>query len=392
VGGLGEQIAAYAVVGAPEDRDLRAITRLAAQICGVTMASVNLLDESQQHMVAIEGFEGRPARREQSMCAVSVLRQEPVHVRDAREDPRFAQNPFVNGELGCFRFYAASQLRTSRGAIIGTLCVYDEQPRELGAGQRSALDDLATQVMQILELRERSAELARTNAELSRSNADLASFAGRVSHDLRNPIAASKGFLALARTTFGDELSGRARECVEHAAAATDRMAELVDDLLVFAAVGAHARRESVDLTRVLGAVVSDVHALVESTGGLVVLGSLPTVQSDPTLVRQLVQNFLTNGLKYARPGVPPVVEVSGTAEGDAWSLSVSDNGRGIPAEDRAAVFELFVRLPGGRDVSGSGIGLAICARIAEALGAEITIADSPEGGTTFTISVAPAS
>ena len=386
MGTLEEQIAAYAVVDAPEVRDLHAITRLAAQICGVTMASVNLLDDSQQHMLAVEGFEARPARREQSMCAISVLLAEPVHVRDAREDPRFAQNPFVNGELGSFRFYAASQLRTRQGVTIGTLCVYDEQPRELDAGQRSALDDLATQVLQVLELREHSAHLARTNAELSRSNADLASFAGRISHDLRNPIAATTGFLALAKGPFGAELTGRARECVEHADSAVGRMATLVDDLLAYATVGSQARSVPVDVAELASDVAQDVQALVGSTGGAIDVGALPVVQSDPTLLRQLLQNFITNGLKYSRPDVPPVVRLTGSADDGGWRISVADNGRGIAAEDRGAVFDLFVRLPEGQDVAGSGIGLATCARIAEALGARIEITDTAGGGTTFTI------
>lgn len=383
-----EQIESYGVLGAPEDADLHAIARLAAHICGVPTAAVNLLDGLHQHQVATEGFAGGMSTRAQSMCAVTTELAAPVHLVDARTDPRFASSPYVTGELGNVRFYASSQLRSEKGTPVGTLCVFDEVTHQLDDGQRAALDDLAAQAMQVLELRAHTQALVSSNAELTRSNADLASFAGRISHDLRNPIAASQGFLALACTRFGDELTGRARECVEHAAAATDRMAELVDDLLAFAAVGGQIRDQRVDVEQVLGAVVRDVQALVDSTGGQVVVGPLPTVQSDPTLIRQLVQNFVTNALKYARPGVPPIVAVSGTAEGDSWSVTVADNGRGIPAEDRAVVFDLFVRLPGGRDVPGSGIGLATCAQIAEALGAAITVADSPTGGTTFTVSV----
>jgi len=109
-------------------------------------------------------------------------------------------------------------------------------------------------------------------------------------------------------------------------------------------------------------------------------------VQSDPTLLRQLLQNFMTNGLKYSRPGVPPVVRLTGSADDGGWRISVADNGRGIAAEDRGAVFDLFVRLPEGQDVAGSGIGLATCARIAETLGAHMEITDTAGGGTTFSI------
>jgi signal transduction histidine kinase len=387
---LAKQIAAYGVVGEPEDLELHAIARLAAQICGVPSAMVNLLTDDEQHTVAAQSFPLGTAAREDSMCATTLRLATSVHVHDARSDPRFADNPFVTGQLGRIRFYASSLVRTPGGEAVGTLCVTDEQPHRLDESQRAALDDLAGQAAQVLQLRADSRRLAAANDELHRSNADLASFTGRVAHDLRNPIAATRGFLSLARGAFGAELTGRARECVEMAASATERMAELVDDLLAFASVGAAARRVTVEVADVTAAVVQDLQALIESTGGVVTSDALPRLESDPTLLRQLLQNLVSNGLKYSRPGVPPVVTVSGEAYDGGWRLQVTDNGRGIPAEDRAGVFELFVRLPGGRDVGGSGIGLATCARIADALGACITLADAPGGGTRVTVEAGP--
>jgi signal transduction histidine kinase len=381
-----ERIEAYGVVGSPEDAELHAIARLAAHICGVPSAMVNLLDDREQHTVAAERFELGTVAREQSMCATTLSEATPVHVPDATRDPRFRDNAFVDGRRGEIRFYAASLLRTSDGRAVGTLCVSSEEPHELDDSQRAALDDLAAQAVQVLELRAESRRLAAANDELHRSNADLAAFTGRIAHDLRNPIAATRGFLQLAMTRFGDELTGRARECVGHAEAATLRMSELVDDLLAFAAVGATARQVPVDVAEVAAAVVLDLASLVESSQGRVELGPLPQVSSDPTLLRQLLQNVISNGLKYQRPDLPPVVTVSGASYDGGWRISVADNGRGIPEQERAGVFELFARLPGGRDVAGSGIGLATCARIADALGSTITIGGAAGGGTTVTL------
>lgn len=375
----------YGLVGAPEDPDLQAIARVAAQVCGVPNATVNLLDATHQHNVATHGFERGVSPREESMCSTTVLLDEPVHLRDAREDARFAGSPYVTGRLGSIRFYAASQLRTPAGSTIGTLCVFDDEPRELDAAQRQALEDLAKQATQVLAMRAEARRLADTNEELSRSNADLSTFAARIAHDLRNPIAATAGFLALAQGPFAADLQGRARECVVHADGAVRRMAELVDGLLAYANVGARARCIDVDVNEVAQAVCQDVQSLITSTGGRVDFGDLPSACTDPTLLRQLIQNLVTNGLKYARPDIPPRVLVSGGSEPDGWWVSVADNGRGIPVADRGAVFELFVRLPQGADVSGSGIGLSTCARIAEALDGTIEIDDTPGGGTTFT-------
>lgn len=383
---LASALASYGVIGAAADSDLLMIARLAARICDVPTATVNLLDAVEQHNVATFGFPEESMPREQSFCATTVTMDEQLHIADARLDARFAEHPHVTGELGNIRFYAGSQLRTTDGLTVGTLCVFDDVERELDRGQREALDDLASQVVQVLELRARAAQLADTNTELSRSNADLTSFAARVAHDLRNPIAATTGFLSLAKGPFGAELTGRARECVEHADSAVGRMASLVDDLLAYATVGSHARSVPVDVAALADDVARDVQTLVTSTGGAIDVGALPVVQTDPTLLRLLLQNFITNGLRFSRTDVPPVVRLTGSADNEGWRISVADNGRGIAAGDRGAVFDLFVRLPEGQDVAGSGIGLATCARIAETLDARIEITDTAGGGATFTI------
>lgn len=384
-------LASYDVIGQATDADLQAIARLAAQVCGVPTATVNLLDSTAQHQVATAGFTGGSAPLSESMCATTVQLAEPVHLRDARLDPRFADNVWVNGVRGAVRFYASTQLRTSDGVTVGTLCVFDEQERELEARQREALDELAGQVVQVLELRARAAALAAANGELARSNADLTAFAGRVAHDLRNPIAALTGFLALAQGPFGEQLSGRARECVEHASGTASRMAAQVDDLLAYAGAGAPARTVAVDLAVVAAGVVQDLRALLDDAGAEVAVAPLPTVPADPTLVRVLLLNLVSNAVKYARPGRPARVRVEGAAADGGWWLRVVDNGRGIAPEDRERAFELFTRLADAGDVPGSGIGLATCARVAQGLGGSLAIDDGDDGGTAVTLTV-PAS
>ena len=383
-----EVLAPYGLLGAPEDTDLKAIARLAARICGVPTATVNLLDSASQHNVATHGFPRKSAPVEESICQHTIRMDAPLHIRDARVDPRVADNPNVTGELGAIVFYAGSQLRTADGQTVGTLCVFDSVEHELDDGQRAALDDLAYQVVQVLELRARTHHLEESNSELTRSNADFAAFTGRVAHDLLNPIAATRGFLQLALGPLGDGLTGKSRECVEFAAGATERMAVLVEDLLAYAGVGARTRPEPVSLSDVVADLRTDLQGLLAATGGQVKDAGLPTVTTDATLISQLLQNLVSNGLKYARPDTPPIVTVAGSTGPSGWQLSVIDNGRGIPVEERGEVFGLFVRLPGGRDVSGSGIGLATCARIAASLGGTIDISDTAGGGTTFTLSV----
>ena len=142
----------YAVLGAPPRRDLQALVSLAAQICDVPTAAINLITASEQVQVAAHGMDPGVCAREDSMCASVLHEAEPVIVDDASLDSRFARNPFVTGEIGRVRFYAANHLVTPDGVPIGTLCVFDTKARVLDQRQREALRSLADRVVDELEL------------------------------------------------------------------------------------------------------------------------------------------------------------------------------------------------------------------------------------------------
>ena len=119
-------LADFGIVGAPPLPDLPSVVELAAYICGVPNAVVNIITADKQHQIAAYGFEGGVCDREDSMCAISIVQPTTVVLPDARLDPRFADNPFVTGEIDNVRFYASSQLRDREGRVLGTLCVFDQ--------------------------------------------------------------------------------------------------------------------------------------------------------------------------------------------------------------------------------------------------------------------------
>jgi signal transduction histidine kinase len=249
------------------------------------------------------------------------------------------------------------------------------------------LEELGVQAGALLERREREDGMLDTVGALLRSNDELAGFAGRVAHDLRAPLTAVLGFLALADGPFRGETSERAAECVSSARSAATRMRTLIDDLLGYATFTARPRPTPVELPVLVHTVVDDLREQLESSGGRVDFRGVSQACTDVTLVRQLLQNLVGNALKHARAGVAPRVEVSAGADAARWWLQVADNGPGIPADQRERVFDPFVRLPGthsGTGVTGSGIGLATCARIAEALGGTIGVHEAPGGGAAF--------
>ncbi|MBO1770797.1 ATP-binding protein [Agrococcus sp. TF02-05] len=358
--------------------DLRGLTELAAAVAGVPNAVINIIDERQQHQIAAVGFEASVCSREDSMCSRVFEGPDQTIVADARADARFAQNPFVTGEIADVRFYASSPLRTPGGLPIGSLCVFDDEVRELDEHGARSLGLLAEQVVDVLELR-------RLTRELRRSNEQLAQFAGQVSHDLRNPLAALTGYLELAADS--PELAGApdATKALSRAESAAERMAALVEDLLDFARIGGSARRRPVALGDVVRAAIADLDAQIDAAGAAVDVGELPVVQGDATLLGALAQNLLANAVKFASAnGARPRVAVRAERLSGGWRLTVDDDGPGVPAEERERVFGLMQR--GDRaeveaGVEGLGIGLSTCRRIAQAHGGRIGIDDSALGG-----------
>ncbi len=156
----------YGILDAPADPDLEAITRLASHIAGTEVAVINLIDADRQVQPAATGMEPGTFTRDQSMCAHVVAEDALIHVADARHDPRFADNPFVTGDIADVRLYASAPLRTPDGFAIGSLCVVDSHPGDLDASRLAALEDLSHQVVQLLELRRHVEDLGNALAEV----------------------------------------------------------------------------------------------------------------------------------------------------------------------------------------------------------------------------------
>ena len=154
----------YEILDTPPEPAFDEVARLAADLCGTPIAAVNLIDEARQFFKAEVGLGLRETSLETSFCAHAILEEDFMLVHDATRDPRFAGNPLVAAASG-LRFYAGAPLKTPEGLAIGTLCVFDTEPRELGAVQQQALKVLARQLMNQLELRvaarERNAQDAR---------------------------------------------------------------------------------------------------------------------------------------------------------------------------------------------------------------------------------------
>jgi signal transduction histidine kinase len=369
----------YDVLGRAPARELQALVEIAAQICAVPGAAINIITSTTQEQIATTGVEPSICGREDSMCAAVLEQPGTVVVPDAREDERCRDNPFVTGVLGRVRFYGSAPLTSPRGIVIGRLCVFDFKPRDLDDAQEDALVAIAERVVDVLELRLRSRELedsllelTQTRDELRRSNEALSVFAGQISHDLRTPltaIMASTEMLGQQPSVVEDEWAER---LVATAFRSATRMAGMIEQILAHARVGAELRTVPTDLSGVAASVLEDLAPTLRAREAVVTVGALPTVQADDQQLYSVLLNLISNAVKYARPHVPPVVDVSSARRDGAWRVSIKDNGIGIPADEHDRVFGLFNRVE--TSVEGSGIGLATVKRIIEAHGGRIGI------------------
>jgi signal transduction histidine kinase len=234
---------------------------------------------------------------------------------------------------------------------------------------------------------ESSNELLRHAAELSRSNAELEQFASIASHDLQEPLRKVQTFAAHLTATEQDRLSEEGQDFLRRMSDAAGRMRSLIDDLLMFSRVSTKGRPfVPVDLGEIAAQVLVDLEMAIEESGARVTVEGLPTVEADPVQMRQLLQNLLGNALKFRREGVAP--EISARAEvGDhVAELTVKDNGIGFDAQYATRIFRAFERLNGARAYPGTGMGLALCRKIAERHHGTIAAESEPGQGATFII------
>jgi light-regulated signal transduction histidine kinase (bacteriophytochrome) len=229
--------------------------------------------------------------------------------------------------------------------------------------------------------------ISKLNKELLRSNKELEDFAYIASHDLQEPLRMVSSFTQLLAMQYGEKLDDRAREYIEYAVNGARRMYDLLNDLLSYSRVNTKGEAFSrTDLQEILEIVMQNLSLTISESQALISAGRLPVVSADRNQMVQLLQNLVSNSIKFSA-GKPRIFVSAETGIG-CHVISVRDEGIGIDPVYFDRIFKIFKRLHHKDEYEGTGVGLAICKRIVERHGGTITVKSEPGKGATFSFTI----
>jgi two-component sensor histidine kinase len=341
----------YDILDTPPDGSFDRITAIAARRFNVPISIISIVDHDRIWFKSHHGLLLEEMGRDPGLCASAILSSDPHILTDAKIDPRSLSNPLVAGEFG-LRFYAGVPLRTSDGFNLGTLCVIDKQPRAVAEGEIAELEDLASVVMDQMELR-LSARQAVARAEV---------MAREIDHRVKNSLQ----FVAAILNMQGrlPDLPPAASEQLQMAANRVAAVARVHQNFYVEAADAVSCigflRRLCADLSGIL-----DKPVKVDGDEG-----NVPTEWIQP--IGLIVNELATNAAKHGATEI----EVAYAIRGETHALSIRDDGEGLPPG-----FDL--------EQSSSGLGMKVVKALAMQLGGHVSAAANPGArGCCFTVAL----
>lgn len=311
----------------------------------------------------------------------------------------------MNGVLETFYFdFTYKPLRNTKGEIYAILDMavdVTEQVKSRQALERS--EDRYRQLVNELEQRvqQRTEELHLANQELVNSNGNLQQFAYAASHDMQEPLRKIQSFSSRLQTIYGDSFDENGVFMLNRIQDASKRMSSMIDDLLAYSRLTTRdSAFEPVDMNKIVSTVLADLEFSIEEQKSQVRISPLPAVWGNPSQLTQLIQNLLSNAIKYRKQDEQSVIEICAQnlteeeiaelprllPEHTYTKLEVRDNGIGFDEKYLDRIFQMFQRLHGRGEFSGSGIGLALCKKVVQNHHGYITARSEPDKGSTFIV------
>lgn len=376
----------YEILDTIPESDFDEITQLASEVCRTPISLITLIDIDRQWFKSNIGINDNETPRRSAFCAHAINNpNEIMIVPDAKKDERFHDNPYVVGDPHVM-FYAGVPLITPDGYALGTLCVIDNNTRELTPLQLRTLKVLANQVIKLFELRKLNLRLQKAREELKTRNDELRQFNYVVSHDLKEPLRSVSSFLQLIKQEADEKLSEQANDYIQFAIDGGKRMGNLISDLLEYATIGYdESLKEEIDTNQLLEEVRKNLQAVITEQQARIQIENIPKkIVGNRSELTRLFQNLISNAIKFRKKSILPEVQITGSTTPTHCHIKISDNGIGIDNRYKQKIFNAFSRLNKRSEYAGSGVGLAICEKIVKNHGGKIWVESELNLGSTF--------
>jgi PAS domain S-box-containing protein len=338
----------------------------------INRAGASMIGRTVEEVLARTDAELTDARSTASSVEMDRL------VMATGESITYDEDPLVDGQLPSF-VTTKAPYRDEDGTIIGVLGRTCESVRRTHG--EDAEQNANTSMLE-LSARERTAELEASMAELE-------TFSYSVSHDLRAPLRAINGYAAVLREESADALGPGGTHALSAIMRGAQRMGELIDALLKFSRLGRREmERQDADMGEIVRSVVAELRASEPGHQPQVTIRELGTARCDPTTIRQVFANLLSNAWKFTSKTPEPTIEIDRANEGDDVVFVVHDNGVGFDERHQGKLFEVFQRLHSEAEFPGTGIGLALVRRIVKRHGGDVHAESHAGEGATFSFSL----
>lgn len=310
-----------------------------------------------------------------------------IHLNNAKRD--FLQDKVIT--TFAVEGFICQPLKDENGNTGGLLCIMQKTQINEPEYLTTVLNIAAKRCEMEFQRLHYEKLVEQKNFELNRQNKDMASFTYIASHDLQEPLRKIRMFNSRILEKDASKLSESALGYFKSINSTADRMQNLINALLTYSSMDSDdLSTERVNLNKLLKEVLKMMADLLEDRNVTIDADNLPTLQIIPTQFQQLLYNLLNNAVKYAKADIPANIKISAkthlVGRQNFWRIDIADNGIGFDPQYKEKIFEVFQRLHGKQEYAGTGVGLAICTKVAKNHRGHITADAVPGEGATFSI------